>query len=121
MPGEGQRAVPGECQPGDRAGALLGHKIPSWRTGRAQSRVLHCCRAQSQPWCQSHPLSLQNSKAWTKMVIRNIAAAGKFSSDRTIKEYARDIWHVEPSDLKIPPPNEPRDAGQDKTPNGTAA
>uniref|UniRef100_A0A8C2TIX9 Alpha-1,4 glucan phosphorylase n=1 Tax=Coturnix japonica TaxID=93934 RepID=A0A8C2TIX9_COTJA len=48
-----------------------------------------------------------NSKAWTKMVIRNIAAAGKFSSDRTIKEYARDIWHVEPTDLKIPPPNEP--------------
>ncbi|NXQ90759.1 PYGL protein, partial [Nyctibius grandis] len=62
-----------------------------------------------------------NSKAWTKMVIRNIAAAGKFSSDRTIKEYARDIWHVEPSDLKIPPPNEPRDAVEDKTPNGTAA
>ncbi|XP_075283344.1 glycogen phosphorylase, liver form [Opisthocomus hoazin] len=62
-----------------------------------------------------------NSKAWTKMVIRNIAAAGKFSSDRTIKEYARDIWHVEPSDLKIPPPNEPRDVVEDKTPNGTAA
>ncbi|XP_054684004.1 glycogen phosphorylase, liver form [Grus americana] len=62
-----------------------------------------------------------NSKSWTKMVIRNIAAAGKFSSDRTIKEYARDIWHVEPSDLKIPPPNEPRDAVEDKTPNGTAA
>lgn len=55
------------------------------------------------------------------MVIRNIAAAGKFSSDRTIKEYARDIWHVEPSDLKIPPPNEPRDAAEDKTLNGTAA
>ena len=64
---------------------------------------------------------MQNSKAWTKMVIRNIAAAGKFSSDRTIKEYARDIWHVEPSDLKIPPPNEPRDVVEDKTPNGTAA
>ncbi|NXL46900.1 PYGL protein, partial [Podilymbus podiceps] len=62
-----------------------------------------------------------NSKAWTKMVIRNIAAAGKFSSDRTIKEYARDIWQVEPSDLKIPPPNEPRDAAEDKTPNGMAA
>ncbi|NXK54971.1 PYGL protein, partial [Chauna torquata] len=62
-----------------------------------------------------------DSKAWTKMVIRNIAAAGKFSSDRTIKEYARDIWHVEPSDLKIPPPNEPREAAEDRTPNGTAA
>nr|AAP33020.1 glycogen phosphorylase [Gallus gallus] len=62
-----------------------------------------------------------NSKAWTKMVIRNMAAAGKFSSDRTIKEYARDIWHVEPSDLKIPPPNEPREGAEDRTPNGTAA
>ncbi|XP_035407042.1 glycogen phosphorylase, liver form [Cygnus atratus] len=62
-----------------------------------------------------------NSKAWTKMVIRNIAAAGKFSSDRTIKEYARDIWQVEPSDLKIPPPNEPREVAEDRTPNGTAA
>uniref|UniRef100_A0A8C3GN99 Alpha-1,4 glucan phosphorylase n=1 Tax=Cairina moschata TaxID=8855 RepID=A0A8C3GN99_CAIMO len=62
-----------------------------------------------------------NSKAWTKMVIRNIAAAGKFSSDRTIKEYARDIWHVEPSDLKIPPPNEPREVAEDGTPNGTEA
>ncbi|KFQ47106.1 Glycogen phosphorylase, liver form, partial [Nestor notabilis] len=62
-----------------------------------------------------------NSKAWTKMVIKNIAAAGKFSSDRTIKEYARDIWHVEPSNLKIPPPNEPRDAAEHRIPNGTAA
>ncbi|XP_072720923.1 glycogen phosphorylase, liver form [Ciconia boyciana] len=71
--------------------------------------------------CQERVSELYlNSKAWTKMVIRNIAAAGKFSSDRTIKEYARDIWHVEPSDLKIPPPNEPRDAAEDKTPNGAA-
>ncbi|MGN0891471.1 MAG: glycogen/starch/alpha-glucan phosphorylase [Candidatus Spyradenecus sp.] len=26
----------------------------------------------------------------------NVASAGKFSSDRTIAEYARDIWHLEP-------------------------
>uniref|UniRef100_A0A8C5S9J4 Alpha-1,4 glucan phosphorylase n=1 Tax=Laticauda laticaudata TaxID=8630 RepID=A0A8C5S9J4_LATLA len=56
--------------------------------------------------CQDSVSKLyMNSKEWTKMVIRNIAASGKFSSDRTIKEYARDIWNVEPSDLKIPPPN----------------
>lgn len=55
----------------------------------------------------------KNPKEWTKVVIKNIAASGKFSSDRTIKEYARDIWGVEPSDLKIPPPNEPRDAMED--------
>nr|ANB82448.1 glycogen phosphorylase [Lithobates sylvaticus] len=50
----------------------------------------------------------KNPKEWTKVVIKNIAASGMFSSDRTIKEYARDIWGVEPTDLKIAPPNEPR-------------
>ncbi|XP_043404310.1 glycogen phosphorylase, liver form isoform X2 [Chelonia mydas] len=60
--------------------------------------------------CQDKVSQLyMNAKEWTKLVIRNIAASGKFSSDRTIKEYARDIWNVEPSDTKIPPPNEPRD------------
>ena len=44
------------------------------------------------------------------MVIKNIAATGKFSSDRTITDYATEIWGVEPTDLKIPPPNEPREA-----------
>src|SRR4029453_7376316 len=33
---------------------------------------------------------------WTKMSIRNVAGIGKFSSDRTISEYAREIWRVEP-------------------------
>ncbi|KAG9344504.1 hypothetical protein JZ751_011174 [Albula glossodonta] len=51
----------------------------------------------------------KNPKEWTKKVIRNIAGSGKFSSDRTISEYAREIWGVEPSDVKIPPPNEPRE------------
>jgi len=32
--------------------------------------------------------------AWTSMAIRNIAASGPFSSDRTIAEYARGIWGV---------------------------
>jgi len=33
---------------------------------------------------------------WAAVAIRNVAAAGRFSSDRTIAEYARDIWRVEP-------------------------
>ncbi|XP_074531715.1 glycogen phosphorylase, brain form [Halichoeres trimaculatus] len=58
--------------------------------------------------CQERVSELyKNPKEWTKMVIRNIAASGKFSSDRTISQYAREIWGVEPSDVKIPPPNEP--------------
>ncbi|XP_072485922.1 glycogen phosphorylase, liver form [Notamacropus eugenii] len=60
--------------------------------------------------CQEKVSELyMNSKEWTRMVVKNIAASGKFSSDRTIKEYARDIWSMEPSDLKMPPPNEPRE------------
>lgn len=31
---------------------------------------------------------------WTRMSILNSARSGKFSSDRTIQEYCRDIWHV---------------------------
>ena len=34
--------------------------------------------------------------AWSRKTILNIAASGKFSSDRTIAEYAQDIWHVKP-------------------------
>ncbi|KAM9707621.1 glycogen phosphorylase, liver form [Menidia menidia] len=61
--------------------------------------------------CQEKVSKLyQNPVEWTKMVIKNIAATGKFSSDRTIAEYATEVWGVEPTDLKIPPPSEPREA-----------
>ncbi|XP_015276093.1 PREDICTED: glycogen phosphorylase, liver form [Gekko japonicus] len=71
--------------------------------------------------CQEKVSSLYPyHKEWTQMVIRNIAASGKFSSDRTIKEYARDIWGVEPSDLRIPPPNVPRDVADEQIANDTA-
>ncbi len=33
-------------------------------------------------------------KTWAKMALVNIAKAGFFSSDRTIEEYNRDIWHL---------------------------
>jgi starch phosphorylase len=34
--------------------------------------------------------------AWARKAILNVANSGKFSSDRTIAEYAGDIWHVKP-------------------------
>jgi glycogen phosphorylase len=34
--------------------------------------------------------------AWTHKAIINVASSGKFSSDRTIGEYAADIWHATP-------------------------
>jgi len=40
---------------------------------------------------------------WEKMSIMGILSMDKFSSDRTIKEYADDIWNVQP--CKIPQPS----------------
>lgn len=37
----------------------------------------------------------ENRITWAKKMLVNIAKAGYFSSDRTIEEYDRDIWHLE--------------------------
>jgi len=41
--------------------------------------------------------AFQDKKRWTKMSILNVAASGKFSTDRTIEEYNRDIWELVPT------------------------
>jgi len=44
----------------------------------------------------------KDSLKWAKMALLNIARIGKFSSDRTISEYARDIWNVKPVPIEMP-------------------
>ena len=43
----------------------------------------------------------QNSEHWTRMSILNVARMGRFSSDRAIREYCRDIWNVAPPTYKL--------------------
>ncbi|MGN0877235.1 MAG: glycogen/starch/alpha-glucan phosphorylase [Kiritimatiellia bacterium] len=38
----------------------------------------------------------RNAKKWNTMSLINIARSGRFSSDRAILEYAKDIWHISP-------------------------
>ena len=52
---------------------------------------------QSYANCQQQVAAAYNNKDhWTKMSILNVARMGKFSSDRAIKEYCENIWHVQP-------------------------
>uniref|UniRef100_A0A671NID8 Alpha-1,4 glucan phosphorylase n=1 Tax=Sinocyclocheilus anshuiensis TaxID=1608454 RepID=A0A671NID8_9TELE len=59
--------------------------------------------------CQEKVSALyKKPKEWTKKVILNIAGSGKFSSDRTISQYAREIWGVEPTLEKLAAPDDPK-------------
>ena len=58
--------------------------------------------------CIENPLQARvdevyrDQTAWTRMSIMSTAGSGKFSSDRTIGEYARDIWRCEPCPVPAP-------------------
>ena len=41
-----------------------------------------------------------DTERWNKMSLMNIAGAGVFAADRSINDYARDIWHCEKLDLR---------------------
>ena len=46
---------------------------------------------------QKKATALYNDRdVWNKMSLTNIAKSGVFASDRSIEDYARDIWHIKP-------------------------
>ena len=46
----------------------------------------------------------RQDEIWCRKAILNVARIGKFSSDRTVLEYARDIWHIGPYEKSTPAP-----------------
>jgi starch phosphorylase len=50
-------------------------------------------------YCEAHERvdrAFRDQDRWARMAILNTARVGKFSSDRTIKEYCDEIWHIKP-------------------------
>ena len=54
---------------------------------------IDCQKEVSRAWADPHH--------WTKMSILNTARMGYFSSDRTIRDYSRDIWRAEPNPVQL--------------------
>ncbi len=42
----------------------------------------------------------KDTERWNRMSLMNVAGAGRFAADRAINEYASDIWHVDPIELR---------------------
>ncbi|MCQ2742256.1 MAG: glycogen/starch/alpha-glucan phosphorylase [Bacilli bacterium] len=45
--------------------------------------------------CEEADIFYKDKKRWAKAMILNVAKSGFFTSDRTIEEYNKDIWHLE--------------------------
>jgi starch phosphorylase len=43
----------------------------------------------------------RNRERWTRMSILNVARMGKFSSDRSVREYSRRVWQVQPFPIEL--------------------
>ncbi len=57
----------------------------------------YCLMADFDSYLKAHNVVAEeflNKKIWTKKSILNVARSGKFSSDRTIKQYSDEIWKI---------------------------
>jgi starch phosphorylase len=56
-------------------------------------------------YCEAHKRVnewYKNEAAWAKSAMLNTACVGKFTSDRTIEEYAKEIWKLEKVKVNLP-------------------
>ncbi len=87
-----------------------GYFAPHWEIGQIVHSLLDggdpfmVC-ADFEAYCRAQEevdRAFSDRARWARMAILNTARVGKFSSDRTIREYARDIWKLE----RVDPPGE---------------
>jgi starch phosphorylase len=65
-------------------------------------RYFHCADFASYLECQARAAeAYRRPDDWVRLSIRNVAGMGPFSSDRTVREYARDIWRVDPVPVSL--------------------
>jgi len=65
-------------------------------------RYVHCADFASYLDCQSRvAAAYPRADDWARMSIRNVAGMGRFSSDRTVREYARDVWRAAPVPVRF--------------------
>ena len=48
----------------------------------------------------------RDEEGWARSALLNVSKSGKFTSDRTIEEYAKEIWHLEKVKVEVPEDNE---------------
>jgi starch phosphorylase len=73
--------------------------------------IVHAIRSPHDPWVTAADFAsliaaqrrasaaFLDLRRWTRMSILNTAASGRFSTDRTMQDYNRDIWHLKPIEL----------------------
>ncbi|HLE43337.1 MAG TPA: glycogen/starch/alpha-glucan phosphorylase, partial [Methylomirabilota bacterium] len=65
-------------------------------------RYVHCADFASYLDCQSRVAAAYlRADDWVRTSIRNVAGMGRFSSDRTVREYARDVWRAVPVPVRF--------------------
>ncbi|KAK5976295.1 Alpha-1 4 glucan phosphorylase [Trichostrongylus colubriformis] len=80
---------------------------------RRHDRFLVCADFDSYVACQDKVSEVyRDQQKWSQMALMNIASTGKFSTDRTIAEYAREIWGIEPPETSLPAPYENPDVAE---------
>lgn len=67
-----------------------------------QDQYFLCADYASYIACQDQVAAVyKDQEKWTRMSILNAARMGKFSSDRSIDDYCRDIWKIEPVNVEL--------------------